>query len=141
MSATVRRPRPAPVAAPSEAAPRAIQLRTFFAVTFALSWGAGILSVIFADQVEALFGPMGYTNPAFILAVYGPGFAGVILVGRHHGLRGLRRFFRRLTLWRMSWRWWLVLAVGMPAVFYAGAVINGTPRAAACSSPRCSTSR
>ena len=128
MSATAHRTetrRPAP----PEVSRRTMSTRTvraFFALTFALSWGAGILSVIFAQQVEAMFGPMGYTNPAFILAVYGPGFAGVILVWRYYGLEGLGRFLRRLTLWRMSWRWWLVLAVGMPAVFYAGAAVNGT---------------
>lgn len=127
MSATALKPGTAAPAAQS--APRGMTVRTvrsFFALTFALSWGAGVLYVLFAEQIESLFGPMGYTNPAFILAVYGPAFAGVILVWRYYGPNGLGRFFRRLTLWRMSWRWWLVLALGIPAVYYAGAVINGT---------------
>ena len=33
----------------------------------------GALLSVFPDQAEALFGPMGYTNPAFILVVYTPG--------------------------------------------------------------------
>ena len=41
----------------------------FFAGTFALSWGVGALVVTFLDQVEALLGPLGYTNPAFIVLV------------------------------------------------------------------------
>ena len=98
----------------------------FFAATFVLSWGLGALVVTFMDQVEAWLGPMGYTNPAFILMVYAPGFIGVFMVWRHYGVSGLRSFFRRLTLWRMSAGWWLVLLVGMPAVFYGGAVITGT---------------
>ena len=98
----------------------------FFAATFVLSWGLGAVVVTFMDQVEAWFGPMGYTNPAFILMVYAPGFIGVFMVWRHYGVSGLRSFFRRLTLWRMSAGWWLVLLVGMPAVFYGGAVIAGT---------------
>ena len=98
---------------------------TFFAATFALSWGLGALFVAFADQVEALFGPMGYTNPLFIVMVWAPGIVGVVLVLRHHGLRGLRSFLRRLTLWRMSAGWWVVLLIGMPAVFYAGALVTG----------------
>ena len=69
---------------------------------------------------------MGYTNPAFILVVYAPGIVAIVLVVRHYGIRGLGRFFRRLTLWRMSATWWLLLLVGMPAVFYAGAAIKGT---------------
>jgi uncharacterized protein len=44
-------------------------LRTFIIATFVLSWGAGVLLTVFPDQAEALFGPMGYTNPAFILIV------------------------------------------------------------------------
>ena len=81
-----------------------MSLRTvgvFFVATFVLSWGVGVLLTVFPDQAEGLFGPMGYTNPAFILIVYTPGIVGVVLVVRHHGVRGLGRFVRRLTLWRM----------------------------------------
>ena len=39
-------------------------LRTFFIATFAVSWGIGVLVSVFPDQAEALFGPMGYTNPS-----------------------------------------------------------------------------
>ena len=40
-------------------------LRTFFIATFVLSWGVGALFAAFPDRTEALFGPMGYTNPAY----------------------------------------------------------------------------
>lgn len=100
-------------------------LRAFFLGTFALSWGTGILYVLFQQQVDAIFGPMGYTNPVFIFLVYAPGIVGVAMVWRHYGLAGLRGFFRRFMLWRMSLSWWLLLLVGMPAVFYAGAALNG----------------
>jgi membrane protease YdiL (CAAX protease family) len=101
-------------------------LVTFFIATFVLSWGMGVLLTVFPDQSEALFGPMGYTNPAFILIVYTPGIVAVVLVVRHYGIRGLGQFLRRLTLWRMKPIWWLTLLVGMPAVFYAGAALKGT---------------
>jgi membrane protease YdiL (CAAX protease family) len=100
-------------------------LRAFFLGTFALSWGSGILYVLFQQQLDAIFGPMRYTNPLFIFLVYAPGIMGVALVWRHHGQAGLRGFFRRLTIKRMSWSWWLVLILGMPAVFYAGAALGG----------------
>lgn len=100
--------------------------RFFFVATFAITWGLGMCMVVFADQVEAVFGPMGYTNPVFILAVYSPGIVGVAMVWRHYGPEGLGRFLRRLALWRMSLTWWVVLVLGMPAVFYAGALLNGT---------------
>lgn len=98
----------------------------FFAATFVLSWGVGVLVVTFLDQVESVLGPLGYTNPAFIVMVYAPGFVGLFMVWRHYGTAGLGLFLRRLTLWRMSAGWWLVLLVGMPAVFYAGAAVTGT---------------
>ena len=117
-----------PPRAPAESPIRPVSQRTvwiFFAGTFALSWGLGALFVAFADQIEAVLGPMGYTNPMFIVMVWAPGIVGVLLVIRHYGLRGLVPFLRRLTLWRMSAAWWLVLLLGMPAVFYAGAVVTG----------------
>lgn len=101
-------------------------LRTFFLATFGLSWGAGILYVSLQEPLDAVFGPMGYTNPIFIFMVYSPGIVGVLLVLKHHGITGLSSFVRRFVLVRMSPVWWLVLLVGMPAVFYAGAAINGS---------------
>jgi membrane protease YdiL (CAAX protease family) len=101
-------------------------LRTFLIATFGLSWGVGMLLTLFPDQAETLFGPMGYTNPAFILIVYTPGIVAIVLVVRHYGIRGLGQFLRRLTLWRMSAKWWLLLLVGVPAVSYAGAAVLGT---------------
>ncbi|WP_341358298.1 type II CAAX endopeptidase family protein [Georgenia sp. M64] len=101
-------------------------LRTFFLATFGLSWGVGVLYVFFSEPLDGVFGPMGYTNPIFIFMVYSPGIVGVLLVWRHEGLAGVARFFRRFALVRMSPAWWLVLLVGMPAVFYAGAAITGS---------------
>jgi uncharacterized protein len=101
-------------------------LGPFFALAFGLSWGIVVLLILFPNQIEAIFGELSYTNPLFILAVYAPGIAGVLLVFRHYGKEGLLSFFRRLTLWRMSLAWWLVLLIGMPAVFYVGAALSGT---------------
>jgi uncharacterized protein len=101
-------------------------LGPFFAIAFGLGWGVAALGILFTAQVEALFGPVSGTNPLFILAVYSPGLAGVFLVWRYYGLRGLGHYFRRLTLWRMPAAWWLFLLLGIPAVKYLGAAINGT---------------
>ena len=97
----------------------------FFAATFAVTWGLGVITLAFIDQIESTFGPMGYTNPVFVLMVYSPGFVALVMVWRHHGTRGLVAFLRRLTLWRMGVGWWVLLLLGMPAVFYLGAAVNG----------------
>ncbi len=100
-------------------------LGPFFALAFGLGWGVAALPILFPEQMEAIFGPVSGTHPLFILAVYSPAIAGVLLVWRHYGMAGLGRFFRRLTLWRMPAVWWLLLLVGIPAVKYLGAALNG----------------
>jgi membrane protease YdiL (CAAX protease family) len=101
-------------------------LGLFLALVFGLTWGLAALFIPFGDQLTAIFGPMGYTNPLFILAVYSPGFAGVFMIWRHYGLKGLGSYFRRLTLWRLPLAWWAFLILGIPAIEYLGAAIKGT---------------
>jgi hypothetical protein len=45
---------------------RFASLGPFFALTFALGWGVAALLIVFTDRIEAVFGPLGYTNPVFI---------------------------------------------------------------------------
>ena len=73
----------------------------FLVITFGLSWGIAALLIFFTDQVVAIFGEITNRNPMYILMAYSPGIAGAFLVWRHYGLKGLRSFFRRMTLWRM----------------------------------------
>lgn len=101
-------------------------LIAFLALAFGLSWGLIALYMLFPDQITAVFGEVGYTNPLFVLAVYAPAIAGIVLVWRHYGLRGLASYFRRLTLWRMPLAGWVFLLVGIPAVNYLGAALGGT---------------
>lgn len=98
----------------------------FFGMAFGLSWGLAALAILFADQLEPIFGPIGLTNPLFFVAVYAPAISGVGLVLRHYGVRGLRSYLRRLTLWRMPTGWALYLVLGIPAAFYLGAWIKGS---------------
>ena len=37
--------------------------------------GIAALLILFPDQLQAVFGELSYTNPLFILAVYGPAIA------------------------------------------------------------------
>jgi membrane protease YdiL (CAAX protease family) len=109
--------------------PSAISTKTigpFLAITFGLTWGLAALFILFTDQIAAIFGDIGLSNPLVIFAVYSPGLAGVFLVWWHHGLKGLGSFFRRLLLWRAPTSWWLFLIMGIPAVVYTGAAIKGT---------------
>jgi membrane protease YdiL (CAAX protease family) len=98
----------------------------FLTLTFGLTWGIAALLIFFTDPIVAMFGEISSSNPLYILAVYSPGFAGIFLVWRYYGLKGLSSFFRRLTLWRMPKVWWLFLLLGIPAIKYLGAALNGT---------------
>jgi membrane protease YdiL (CAAX protease family) len=99
-------------------------LVAFFVITFTLAWGLLLLYVA-VPQVQQAFGPLGYTNPLYFLIVWAPAFAGLGMVARHHGLRGLGSFLGRLTMWRMPVGWWAFLLLGLPVIFYVGAAIKG----------------
>jgi uncharacterized protein len=101
-------------------------LLPFFAFTFALTWGIAALVIAFFEPVTAVFGDLNWPNPLFILAVYSPGIVATVLVLRRAGGRGLRGFLGRLTLWRMPGAWWVFLVAGVPAAFYAGAILIGS---------------
>ncbi len=108
------------------AAPETKTLLTFLAITFGLTWGLAAVAILFADQVTAIFGEIGLTNPLVILAIYSPGIAGVSMVLSRYGLKGLGSYFQRLTVWKAPLKWWLFLILGIPAVVYTGAAIKGT---------------
>lgn len=101
-------------------------LVVFFVLSFAIGWGALALLLLFADPLEALFGPPSGTHPLFVLAVYSPAIAALVVVGRRGGLADLRGYLGRLTLWRMPAGWWLFLVLGIPVGKYLSAAFNGT---------------
>jgi len=101
-------------------------VRHFFALAFAIGWGIAVLMLVFQEQVESLFGEIGYTNPVFILVVWSPAMAASYLVWRHLGTQGLRNYYKRATMWRMPAPWWALLVVGVPAIVYTGALFAGT---------------
>lgn len=132
MSATQSAPRPqlqgpaAEVAETASAGMSTRTLRAFFALAFGLTWGLGAVGVVFAEQLEPIFGEPGFTHPLFLIAMYAPALAAVALVRRHCGVRGLGSFLRRLTLVRTPAAWWAFLVVGIPAIVYIGAALSGT---------------
>lgn len=101
-------------------------LWSFLALTFGLSWVPMSLFIVFSDQLIPVFGEMRATHPFFLLAVYAPGLSGVFLIWLHDGLKGVGSFLRRLMFWRAPIQWWLFLLLGIPAIIYAAAAINGT---------------
>jgi len=97
----------------------------FILITFGLAWGIVGLYVFLSEPMEAVFGQLTGNHPLFFLAVYAPAIAAFILVARHGGLTGLRRYLGRMLLWRCSAAWYIFLIIGIPLVFIGGSALNG----------------
>lgn len=118
------------VAAPAPAPPRSdvptSTLIPFVLLTFGITWGLFALFVLVPELVTRWLGPPSGSHPLFILGTWSPALAAGMLVVRASGTAGLRRFLRRLLLWRAPGAWWAFLLLGLPALFYAGALLAGT---------------
>ena len=96
-------------------------LLSFYALVFAISWGA-ILIVVglgpggFSATPQQFQKAVPYAVPAMVL---GPGVAGIILTGLIDGRAGLREFRSRLLKWRVGARWYAVALLTAPLVFTA----------------------
>lgn len=101
-------------------------LGIFFTLTFALTWGIAAVLILAPDAVERTFGPIGLSNPLYLLAVYAPAISGLVVASIRLGRSGMRGYFARLRMIRMPVSNWLFLVVGIPAIVYAGAALSGT---------------
>jgi len=85
-------------------------LPTYFALTFAISWGAILIVVgpggipITTDQVVMLG----------MATLLGPSVAGILLTGLASGREGLRELLSRLLRWRVGARWYAVALLTAP---------------------------
>ena len=100
-------------------------LYSFVAITFGLTWGLSIMIMLFSDYLPAALSDMNMSNPLFLLAVYSPGLAGIFLVWRKYGIKGLGSFIKRLGIWRASIWWWGLVIFAIPVIMYSGAAIKG----------------
>src|SRR5215218_412400 len=96
-------------------------LLSYFALTFAISWGVVLIAVGlgpggFSATPQQLQMAVPYAVPVMVL---GPGVAGMLLTGLIDGRAGLREFRSRLLKWRVGARWWAVALLTAPLVFTA----------------------
>jgi membrane protease YdiL (CAAX protease family) len=92
---------------------------TYFALTFAISWG-GILMVIGPGGIlgtkEVSEGLMPFVYLATLL---GPSLAGILLTGLVDGRAGFRELLSRLLRWRVGARWYAVALLTAPLLITA----------------------
>jgi membrane protease YdiL (CAAX protease family) len=101
-------------------------LGVFLLLTFGLAWSLFALFLFATDWVVSSFGELSGRHPLFVLAVYAPAIASLLLIFFACGPRGIAAFLKRLALWRTSPWWAGFLLLGFPAIFFAGAFVAGT---------------
>src|SRR5215217_8024815 len=92
-------------------------LLSYFALTFAITWGLFVLAVggpggIPATREEFTTMPLG----AILAVLTGPSVAGILLTGLVYGREGFRNFFIRMRRWRVGARWYAVALLTAPLV-------------------------
>jgi membrane protease YdiL (CAAX protease family) len=93
------------------------QVSTYFALTFAISWGG----LLFVGGLFGMSGTAWQTDPRlpFMVAAMlaGPSVAGLLLTGVVSGRAGLRELLSRLLKWRVGACWYAVALLLAPLVF------------------------
>ncbi|HEV8339973.1 MAG TPA: CPBP family intramembrane glutamic endopeptidase [bacterium] len=95
-------------------------LLIYFALAFAISWGAILL-------LTGGLGPIGTTDPRFLFvaltAPVAPAIVGLLLTGLDAGRAGYRDVLVRLLRWRVGVRWYAVALLTAPLLTVTVAVL------------------
>ena len=86
----------------------------FFVLTFGITWGLAVILFAFPDFVRRLSGPMSASNPLFILAVWGPNLAAVIVTAAVSGGAGVLALLQRVIRFRVGLVWYLLALLLVP---------------------------
>jgi CAAX protease family protein len=104
---------------------------TYYALTFAISWGAlavlvaGWTGIVPTAQQAASLLPV-----VFLITIAGPAIAGLALIGLVDGREGYRDFAARFRRWRVGGRWWAIALLTGPLVFTVAVLVDGATFAA-----------
>lgn len=118
MRTTIEQPKlrtKGPTPSPRPAFIRRHAVAIYYAIAFAISWGAILLAV----------GPDGFIGTADTIAIAGavslagPSVAGILMTGLVDGRAGFRELVSRLLRWRVRVRWYAVALLTAPLVMAA----------------------
>jgi membrane protease YdiL (CAAX protease family) len=98
----------------------------YFLMAYAGTWLITVPLALSANGVGLL--PFGIPNGSviFVSAVWvflGPTLAAFIVTGATEGREGIRRLLRRYVLWRVGFRWYLVVLLGPPAIILLATIV------------------
>lgn len=91
----------------------------FFVLTFILSWGVGRIVDSVYDTTQSVI----LTLPLLILSA-GPLVAALIVSAMIGGKAEVLALLRKLTIWRVSWRWYVIALFLLPALHLVAIYLN-----------------
>jgi membrane protease YdiL (CAAX protease family) len=99
----------------------------FFALTFGITWGLGVLFFAAPGFVTRVAGPISGANPLFILAVWGPNLAALIVTAASGGGAGVVALLARVARFRVGVLWYLLALLLLPAAGILSRLASGQP--------------
>ena len=101
------------------------QVTTFFIITYAITWGIGVLAILFPEQFIRLFGELNYWNPVALFAIAAPTISATKLTALWQGKAGLRELYSRLIRWRFGIQWYAFIFLVIPLLGWLAAQLGG----------------
>jgi uncharacterized protein len=96
-------------------------LFSFFFMAYAFSWIMTIPSIL----AEWGFLPAPLFQLFFLIKAFaGPFLAGAIMINLTGGKEGMAYFWRRFVQMRAAWQWYVLILLGIPALFLLGIIIQ-----------------
>jgi len=99
-------------------------LLSFFLLTFGITWGLGALTIPFLEQIKRIFGEVGPGNILWNIAVYSPAISAFIVIGVNRGSKGIRAYLRRFLHWKVKFHWYLIVLLGIPAIYVCTTIMT-----------------
>ena len=97
----------------------------FFVITFAITWGLAVLFFAVPDFVIRLTGKISVSNPLFILAVWAPNLAALIVSAVTAGGAGVLSLLQRFIRFRVGLVWYLLALLLLPAAGVLFRLVTG----------------
>jgi membrane protease YdiL (CAAX protease family) len=98
---------------------RRYPLFSFFFLAYAISW------ILFIPYVLAEWGYLdGQYTLFYVLHVFGPALAGIIMASIVGGKAGWQNLRQRIRQWRAPWFWYVFILLGIPALIMLGIILQ-----------------
>lgn len=99
-------------------------LTFYFLFAYAFAWLVWMPLVLSKDGTGVLSfrSPVG-ASASIVIASFGPFLSAFIMTGITEGREGIGRLLRRCVLWRVEFRWYLFILIGIPMILVLGVIV------------------